>query len=171
MSTSVTTSPFSSSLITQPSTTSVSLALDAYALRAATSYRITVAAGTEDFPSQRSLPATVLLTIGVEPLFAAISGGGIRSSSPNEAIILDASASHDPNIEPPDWHAELQFWWTCSILGSMRPCVDATGGAVLMHRSAAASVWSIPAGALPSGCLLTRTPPVSPVRSPPPPDL
>ena len=73
-----------------------------------------------------------------QPLRASIAGGGARSIGSSEGLVLDASASFDPDVSPTDRSGDdLTFTWSCnerqlnaSTNASSPSCVDAAGGIV-----------------------------------------
>jgi len=128
-----------------------SLRVPAGTLQAGGTYVLRLTGALASDESQQS-SADVAIFVRKQPLAARVLGPPEVRASAQRALVLDASASRDPDgpepAEPNGPQAGLSFAWACSLAdGKLAgPCLD-PGGAPLALSGGA--VLTLPAGALP----------------------
>ena len=110
-------SRFSSSTVMIPERTLV----------AGRTYTISCSVFKSDEPSKKSVGTYTVETLA-SPLVASVIGGG-RVASVQSELLIDASASFDPDFSGPGIDNALQFLWQCSMVqGDLRvACRDVNG--------------------------------------------
>ena len=98
------------------------LALPANALQAGATYTFRVLGYMTDTPNLNNT-AEVVVAVGSQALVASIAGGAFRQAGAASALVLDGSASSDPDQSA----VPMTYRWACAD-ASGAACVDATGG-------------------------------------------
>jgi hypothetical protein len=107
--------------------TSSSIIIPEYTLTAGKMYEIMCSVYKSDEPSKKSVGTYTIETL-FSPLQASVVGGG-RVASVESEVVIDASASYDPDVKSPGTDALLQIIWQCTMMqGELRSaCRDANG--------------------------------------------
>eukprot|EP00736_Rhodelphis_marinus_P013075 Rmarinus@m.15360 len=117
---------------------SATLTVPAYTLQTYRKYRFRVSVWFDDNPLVTN-EATVLVSVGEDSLIAAIAGGNRTHGDESDMLILDASASYDPDaVVGDDGTAFLTYLWECYMPkypSQARKHYNTTGGPCVTYQS------------------------------------